>query len=527
LGELIQIQIGSALFDRAAQRLQSSEGSVPIALRAQSMRVLELLLDADGAMLSKDQLVEAVWGRVAVTDGSLVQCVREIRLAIGDPKHLVLQTVHRRGYRLVPSRATIPNQQQQSEATEVRSPTVQSSRDITIPVVAVLKFSSFDGDERSEQAAANFAGDLTNQLARQSELRLIGRNSAFALNPQGLSTQSICNQLGAHFLITGQIQLNDERASWSLELVNGLSDEIVWSEREQLEYSDREGAISELVWRLAGTIPGYLDYSVRQNLGARDPESLGAYELCERVYTALFKTTIDGTEEAHRIAQRAVELYPNYARAWRVLTHARNYDSIHCLTGRWHADNVGELLKGAHKTIELDASNAYGFAALAMTLCSNGQFEEALFASNQSVAMAPGGVAELQHRAMIQFFRGDLNDSARSCESIMQSSAIVIHTVLAAYGRTLLFLGRVDEGVKLLRETLTLCPGSNWARMPLIVALHETGDTRLAREHFAALQANTTNLDGSYFGLRWSAIPSIRDRYLRALSAYGLKPDPK
>ncbi len=54
------IQIGSALFDRAAQTLRSTEGSVPIALRAQSMRVLELLLDADGAMLSKDQLVEAV-----------------------------------------------------------------------------------------------------------------------------------------------------------------------------------------------------------------------------------------------------------------------------------------------------------------------------------------------------------------------------------------------------------------------------------------------------------------------------------
>ncbi len=50
------IQIGSAFFDRAAQTLRSTEGSVPIALRAQSMRVLELLLDADGAMLSKDEL---------------------------------------------------------------------------------------------------------------------------------------------------------------------------------------------------------------------------------------------------------------------------------------------------------------------------------------------------------------------------------------------------------------------------------------------------------------------------------------
>ncbi len=374
----------------------------------------------------------------------------------------------------------MPSQQQGDQITEMRATTTQGSREIKIPIVAVLKFNSFDGDERSEQAAANFAGDLTNQLARQSELRIIGRNSAFAVRPQGQLTQNICHQLGAHFLITGQIQLNDERARWSLELVNGLRDEVVWSEREHLIYSDREVALSELVWRLAGLIRGYLDYSIRENLGSRVLESLGAYELCERVYTALFKNTIDGTEEAHRIALRAVELYPDYARAWRVLTHARNYDSIHCLTGRWNADNVGDLLKGAHKTIELDATNAYGFAALAMALCSNGQFEEALFASNQSLAMAPGGLAELQHRAMVQFFRVDLNDSARSCESILKSNVIVIHSVLAAYGRTLLFLDRVDEGVQLLRETLTLCPGSNWARMPLIVALHEAGDTRSA-----------------------------------------------
>lgn len=77
-----------------------------IALRHQTFAVLRHLLENADRVITKDDLMKAVWNGVAVTDDSLVQCIHEIRAALDDNGQAVVQTVPRRGYRLVlPSNA--------------------------------------------------------------------------------------------------------------------------------------------------------------------------------------------------------------------------------------------------------------------------------------------------------------------------------------------------------------------------------------------------------------------------------------
>jgi adenylate cyclase len=76
-------RLGVALYDQAAQLLWDGAGQ-SIALRGQSVRVLEALLDAQGALLDKDELISTVWGKTIVGDDSLVQCIKEIRQALGE-----------------------------------------------------------------------------------------------------------------------------------------------------------------------------------------------------------------------------------------------------------------------------------------------------------------------------------------------------------------------------------------------------------------------------------------------------------
>jgi WD40 repeat protein/class 3 adenylate cyclase len=77
-----------------------------IALRHQTFAVLRHLLQNADRVVTKDDLMRAVWNGIAVTDDSLVQCIHEIRAALDDNRQAVVQTVPRRGYRLVlPSNA--------------------------------------------------------------------------------------------------------------------------------------------------------------------------------------------------------------------------------------------------------------------------------------------------------------------------------------------------------------------------------------------------------------------------------------
>jgi DNA-binding winged helix-turn-helix (wHTH) protein len=90
------IRIGQAIFDRENQRLRLARTQNVLTLWPQSMRVLELLIDANGGLMSKDQLIERVWGKLEVTDDSLVQCIKEIRVVIVDTDHSLLKTFYSR-----------------------------------------------------------------------------------------------------------------------------------------------------------------------------------------------------------------------------------------------------------------------------------------------------------------------------------------------------------------------------------------------------------------------------------------------
>ena len=68
---------------------------------------MDLLARNAGRVVGKEELIRAVWPIEAVSDDSLVQCVGKLRQILGDDRHRLLQTEHRRGYRLVPARSPV------------------------------------------------------------------------------------------------------------------------------------------------------------------------------------------------------------------------------------------------------------------------------------------------------------------------------------------------------------------------------------------------------------------------------------
>ena len=93
--------------ERAELRRPDGES---IKLRPKTLEILRLLAGNAGRVLSKQQLMEAVWPNVHVGEDSLFQCIREIRTALGDDKRQVVRVISGRGYLF------------QAEVTEVRRP---------------------------------------------------------------------------------------------------------------------------------------------------------------------------------------------------------------------------------------------------------------------------------------------------------------------------------------------------------------------------------------------------------------------
>ena len=94
------IELNGYMFDARSCELCDPAGA-RVTLRAQTLAVLQCLVRSANRVVSKDELMRVVWAGVVVTDDSLVQCIKELRRALGDDEHRLIQTEAKRGYRLV------------------------------------------------------------------------------------------------------------------------------------------------------------------------------------------------------------------------------------------------------------------------------------------------------------------------------------------------------------------------------------------------------------------------------------------
>src|SRR5438270_13801286 len=82
--------------DSAAKRLV--RGKSEIKLRPKSFQVLLYLVSRPGRLVTREELLQAVWGDIAVTDESITKCIADVRKALADDSQEIVRTVTRRGF---------------------------------------------------------------------------------------------------------------------------------------------------------------------------------------------------------------------------------------------------------------------------------------------------------------------------------------------------------------------------------------------------------------------------------------------
>lgn len=248
--------LGDRWFDPENLELRDAEGNA-IALRRQSADVLGYLAARAGEIVAKEELVSAIWKEVAVTDDSLVQCIGDIRRALGPGGKACLQTVRRRGYRLMPSdfapaiegATTPPPKRSWLPRAVVAGLTALSLAAIAWslwpidrfdggsgseperPVVAVLPFSNPTDDPDQQYFVDGLTEDITTDLSRVSGLRMISSASTFALRDVQGTPIERARDLGADFVLTGSTRRENRRVRVTASLTEVASGQNIWADR--------------------------------------------------------------------------------------------------------------------------------------------------------------------------------------------------------------------------------------------------------------------------------------------------------
>jgi adenylate cyclase len=263
--------------------LRNERGALP--LRPKSFQVLNYFVSNAGRLLSKDELMQAGWPGVFVTEDSLVQCVKEIRRVMGDGAQVQIKTVPGRGYifdlpvTLVGPAGSAATGRELPHGADwlewvraidwrivaaalvlvsgglgwwLLAPSRPDTRERLSMVV--LPFVNLSNDPDQEYFADGFTDILTTDLSRIPGSFVIARNTAYTYKGKAGEAKQIGRELGVRYLVEGSVQQSSNQIRVNAQLIDAETGSHLWAESFDRERGDLFAIEDEITKRIAHTL---------------------------------------------------------------------------------------------------------------------------------------------------------------------------------------------------------------------------------------------------------------------------------
>ena len=276
--------------------------------------------------------------------------------------------------------------------------------------VAVLPFKYSGGNEDLKALAEGLTEDIVTGLSRFSYLRVIARSSTSHYASQAVDVRTAGKELGARFAMEGTIRQAGSKLRIAVQLVDTISGAHVWAENYERPFNPETlfELQDELVPRVVSTVAdahGILPHTMSETIRGKSADQLTPYEavLCGFRYAERISA------EEHAIArdalEHAVEVAPNYAYAWAMLSIV--YCAEHGLGFNPKPDPLGRAFEAARRAVELDASGHRGHQALATVHFYRKEFEAFRTAADRALVLNPMDGCNVAHLGGLLAYAGE------------------------------------------------------------------------------------------------------------------------
>ena len=181
-------------------RRELRRGDELISVEPQVFDLLEFLIRSRERVVSRDDLLAAVWRGRIVSEATLSSRVNSARSAIGDSgeEQRWIRTLPRKGVRFVGEVREEADRPAESSAPEsAMAPLGDPDR----PSIAVLPFTNMSGDPEQEYFADGISEDIITALSRVSRLSVIARNSSFTYKGKAVDVRQVGRELGVFYVL--------------------------------------------------------------------------------------------------------------------------------------------------------------------------------------------------------------------------------------------------------------------------------------------------------------------------------------
>ncbi|MDT5120879.1 MAG: adenylate cyclase [Acidobacteriota bacterium] len=509
------------LFDDFAldcSRRELRRGSELISVEPQVFDLLAYLIQNRHRVVSKDDLVEAVWEGRIVSDATLSSRVNAARNALHDSgeEQRLIRTMIRKGFRFV---GTV--REEGAAAMVLREPEVEL-RLPDRPSIAVLPFVNMSGDKDQDYFADGMVEDIITSLSRIKWLFVIARNSSFVYKDRAVDVKEVGRDLGVRYLLEGSVRKVANRVRITGQLVDAEDGHHLWADKYDRDLNDVFALQDEITINVVSAIEPNLRQAEIERVKRKRPDNLGAYDLMLRALPDVYTCMPEGAAQALPLLERALEIEPSYAVAHGFSAWAHE---IIYMRGGMHEENFEKSIRHAYAAIEHGSNDAMALAlggfSIGMVAHDHKLADEAF---DRALSLSASCSFVYTFGCVPVLYGGDAERTIDWGERAIRFSPFDTMNYIprGMIGLAYFLLGRHEEALVPLRRALQLNPGFSFLHGWLAGSLAKLGRMDEAKTSAAKMLA----LEPSFSISRWcSAVglaPHMRDALTDGLRLAGL-----
>jgi len=423
-----------------------------VALEPQVFDLLSYLIRHRNCVVSKDDLIAAIWNNRIVSESVINTRINAARTALGDSgdAQRLIRTLRGRGIRFVGTveesqfastaggnepRLVLPadagEQQLKNIARPVRAYRVQASKTIaearsalslpSKPSIAVLPFTNMSGDPEQEYFADGMVDEIITALSRFRWLFVIARSSTFIYKGQAVDVKRVSRDLGVRYVLEGSLRKGGGRVRVTAQLIDALSAAHLWADRYDRDLTDVFAVQDEITASVAAVIEPALTEAERQRVLRKPPASLDAWETYQRGLWHCYKFSADENEIAQTYFRRAIATHPDFAPGHYGLALAQQLHfwlySPHSSTGI-----AGLAVAEARIGVSLDGKDSMAHAILCYVQQLCGEWEPAIAEGRTAINLNPNSVWSMMALGVALGFGGYPREGVDHLRQAMRAS---------------------------------------------------------------------------------------------------------
>jgi adenylate cyclase len=353
------------------------------------------------------------------------------------------------------------------------------------PSIAVLPFDTFSKESKQNYIADGMTESLIASLSKMPELFVIARNSTSTYKGKPVKVQKVAEDLGVRYVLEGSVQKTDDRLRITVQLIDAISGNHLWSERYDRQLKDLFELQDDVINKVLVELQVKLTEGDNARVASRKTANLDAWLLRVQALAEGFKFTREGFVRSRELYQAAHEADPKWSRPLAGIAWTHEWDARR----GWSASKEESVQTGielARKAIDLDPMDPLGYQILGNLYFIRGDYSEAIALKEKALELAPNSFPAMVGLASLLYRGGEEQRALVLFTRAKRVSPIPIWWLLSGEGTALHMAGQNERAVEILKQAIGLKPNRADLHTRMAAVLASLGRIDEAREEIKA-----------------------------------------